>query len=376
MKFIVPQGTLIEALNIAGKCIVSKTVMPILEHYLFRIDGDKLQITGTTMEVFLTTSIDISSNNLKTAICIPANRLRGLIAALADQPLTFEIEEHGVAGTRALNVIVTAGKGRYVIPGGDPDNFPEMTNKSDITFKIKSDILLTGIRKTLFAASSDAARAFYGVQFMFSKNGLILTGTDGHVLSTFTLPVDIDSHKAFIVPPSVLSIIQSIPVYEEIEVIIDDKNIVFQISDDIILKSVLIDNKFPDWESVIPAQNEIEAVVNRAELISVFKRVTHFANQVSHTVRCRIDDKVFALGGSDDDFGQEGTDEVAHTFTGEEIEIGMNGHFSLSCLNKMECEHVYMSFSTPNRAILLREEHADPKEKNNLMLIMPQMLDR
>src|SRR4051812_3534574 len=96
MKFIVTSSNLLQALIITGKCIASRSIAPIYECYLFKINGNRLEITATNSEVFLTTSIEIESENVVKSIAIRATLLSNLIKTIPEQPIVFEIEENCV----------------------------------------------------------------------------------------------------------------------------------------------------------------------------------------------------------------------------------------------------------------------------------------
>lgn len=375
MKFLVPKSVLLHALNIANKAIAAKSIIPALDNFKFDISGDKLSITGSNNEVCITTGIDIVGGDFKKAISLGSAQLIGLVKDLPEQPIEFIIEERELNNKLVFNVTIKAGKGVYIIPAEDGNDYPEIINKNPIQFNVNADTLIKGIDKTLFAASTDQLRPeLTGIYVSFDGNKVTYTGTNAHILSTFTFDIDVESTSSFVIPAKVLSILPTIPHDDAFTVSLDKRSVVFQVSDDTTVKSVLIDSRYPDYLGIIPVNNSSELIVDRNELIGAIKRVSKFSDQITNVVQFSITDLSLQVTAENIDFGTEAKEELSHSFSGTDIIIGLGGKQILECLNKISTNEVYFYFSEPNRAVLLRESATDPSIKNNLMLIMPMFI--
>lgn len=208
MKFIVPKSVLLDALTIVGKAIASKSIIPVLDNYLFEIDSDTLKITGSNNEVSITTAIEISGRDFKKAISMPSAQLIGLVKDLPDQPIEFNIEERQLNKDIIHTIRIVAGKGKYTIPAEDGSYYPGIANENPVKFDFDAETLIKGIEKTLFAVSTDTLKpALTGIYISFADGKVTFTGTNAHILSTFTYDVATSSDKDFIIPAKVLSII-------------------------------------------------------------------------------------------------------------------------------------------------------------------------
>ena len=151
MKFIVSSNALLKHLQQISGVINTNTVLPILEDFLFEIDGKKLNIVSTDLETVMRVQMDVESKE-NGKICIPARILMDSLKNIPDQPLTFNIDKN-------FAVEITSDNGKYKVMGENPDNFPKEPVAGDAnSFTISSSALLNGINKTLFAVSSDDLR--------------------------------------------------------------------------------------------------------------------------------------------------------------------------------------------------------------------------
>ncbi|HEY1025322.1 MAG TPA: DNA polymerase III subunit beta [Sphingobacteriaceae bacterium] len=372
MKFSTSKSNLLAALSITGKCVSSRSIIPILDNYLFNIDGDTLEITGSSQDVSLTTIIDISGDGSKKLIAIPASRLIGLIQSLPEVEVCFEVIEIEGNKDTLITVEISAGKGKYTIASERGVDFPILKNTEQVTFEIASAEMLSGINKTLFACTVNGVESYGGLSLSFEENRVTYSGVNGHLISTFTYPVLVDSHKSFIVPVKPLAILKSVPLDEKVKISIDDKSIVFRLNANTVLKSVLSNSRYPDYKAVIPTSNSKELVVNRPELVASLRRVTQFANRVTDGIKIQIDSSGFTLIGEDTDFAQEAREALDHTYSGDPITILFNGNYLINCLSRLESDTVHLYMTEHNKPLIIREQPPAGSETSNLVLVAPQ----
>ena len=135
----------------------------------------------------------------------------------------------------------------------------------------------------------------------------------------------------------------------------------------------LIDERFPDYENMIPADNENHMSINRMEILNSLKRISIYANKTTNQVRLKITGSELQISAEDLDFSNEANERLSCEHDGEDIEIGFNARFLIEMLNNLDSKEITLQLSEPNRAGLIV-----PKEKNEnediLMLVMPVML--
>jgi DNA polymerase-3 subunit beta len=375
MKFIVSSGNLLQALNITGKCIGGKSIIPILDCFLFDVRENKLKVTASNNEVFLTTSLEIKNKGANVSIAVPAVQISGLIKSFADQPLAFEIKERRIENVLTYNVEIKSPTGTFKLPAENGEDYPAISDKDQASFKIPAHTLVNGIEKTLFAASTDQLNPkFCGVNLSFDSGKALFTATNQHILSTFSYTANIEFNRSLIIPTKVLSILLSSPKAEEIQVSIGSNSITFQLSEETTLKSLLINERFVDYQSIIPTNNESHMIIDRALMLSALKRVIQLSNTITKSVKLTLSEGQCAISAEDVDLGQNAHEELPCQYQSEQLSIGLIGNQVIECINKFDTQEAHFYFSAPNRAVIIRDHEVAPTDKQNLMLTMPIML--
>jgi len=136
----------------------------------------------------------------------------------------------------------------------------------------------------------------------------------------------------------------------------------------------LIDERYPDYENVIPVSNPNKLIINRAELLNSVRRISIYSNKTTHQVRLRLAGSELVVSAEDLDFSNEAKETLTCQYDGEDMEIGFNARFLLEMLSNIDSEEITLELSTPNRAGLLMPTQADENE-SILMLVMPVMLN-
>jgi DNA polymerase-3 subunit beta len=136
----------------------------------------------------------------------------------------------------------------------------------------------------------------------------------------------------------------------------------------------LIDERYPDYENVIPAQNPNKLVIDRYDFLSSVKRISIYSNKTTHQVRLRITGSELQISAEDLDFSNEANERLTCQYDGEDMEIGFNAKFLTEMLSNIDSDEISLELSTPNRAGLLMPSTND-EDESILMLVMPVMLN-
>jgi DNA polymerase-3 subunit beta len=236
---------------------------------------------------------------------------------------------------------------------------------------------LEAINKTIFAVSNDELRpAMSGVYVQLAEQSTTFVATDAHKLVRYRR-TDVSAEKptSIILPKKALTLLKSSLPSDDVNVSIEynNTNAFFQFGT-INLICRLIDERYPDYEAVIPRLNPNKLTVDRSLFLNTLRRVVIFANKTTHQVRLKISGSELHISAEDLDFSNEAHERLSCQFEGEDMEIGFNAKFLVEMLNNLNCEEVVLEMSTPNRAGLLvpavKEDHEDI-----LMLVMPVMLN-
>ena len=369
MKFSVSSSDLLKRLSVANGVIGTNTVLPILEDFLFSLDGSALRIVASNLETTVITSIEVSAEE-PGRVAIPAKILLDTLKALPEQPLTFQVEEN----TNAITL--TSAYGKYKLAGDSYEDYPDLPKDENAqSISLNSSLLLNALNKTLFATSNDELRmAMQGVYFQINENDLTFVATDAHKLVKYTFSgVGAAEATSFIVPKKGLSLLKNaIDSNNEIDLAFNKNNSFFRLGEtEIIIR--LIDAKYPDYNAVIPHDNANILTLDRGEFQSSLRRIAIYANKSTNQVVLNISEGSLTVSAQDLDFSNEATEQMTCEYNGSPMNIGFNAKFLIEMLNVLSVDQVKFKLSTPNRAGILVPSEQESNEEL-IMLVMPVMM--
>lgn len=374
MNFIVNSTALAKHLSRVAGAIPSKSMLPIIENFLFEVGENSLTISTTNLENSMQIKMAVESRGNAMKIAMPAKILQDVVKALPEQPLTFSVDEE------TFGIEINSDNGKYKISGENGENFPNIPTPAADTDSIHMPIpvLLKAVGKVLFAASSDEDRAaLNGMLFNLGEDGATFVATDAHRLVRYIRPdLTVSNPTKFVVPQKALQLIKSsLDASDNKEVtIFYTENNAFFVTDNLTMVCRLIDQKYPNYENVIPAENEKKLHIGKAELLSSLRRMNIFANKISHQVRFSLKENMLEISAEDLDYANEAKETLKCHYEGEDMDIGFNATFLMEIVSNVETANMMMEMSAPNRAGIVLPDVQDEGE-NILMLIMPIMLN-
>ena len=371
MKFIVNSSYLLKQLNAINGVITTNPVVPILENFLFEISGGILTITASDLQTSMMTELEVESKE-EGSIAMPAKILLETLRNLPEQPVNFTIEES------SYSIEISSDNGRYKLSGENATDFPRVPSVSDgFSVNIPSDVLGIAISSTIYATSNDELRpSMTGVFLKLDETNTTFVATDSHRLIRYRR-VDITSDMAhsMIIPRKALTLLRATLPSEVTNVTMEfnGSNAFFDFNK---IKMIcrLIDERYPDYENVIPADNENNITIGKAELLSSLKRIAIYANKTTHQVRLKITGSELMISSEDLDFSNEANERLVCEHDGEDIEIGFNAKFLIEMLGNISSDQITFKLSAPNRAGLIEPSNKNENE-DILMLVMPVMLN-
>ncbi|MFN5250180.1 MAG: DNA polymerase III subunit beta [Bacteroidia bacterium] len=371
MKFIAPSNELLQHLLTVNGAIMSKPLIPILENFLFDIKGGKLTIYSTDLETSMTTDMQVEAKE-DMRVAVPSKMAIETLRALPDQPVTFNIDNDN------FSIEVVSNKGHYKMAGLDGVDFPNLPEKSgDGSFIIPSNVLLRAISKTLFAAGNDELRLnLTGLYVELMNDSVNFVATDANKLVRFTrkdLKPGVEHN--FIIPKKPLNLLKTSLPNDDSPVQVDyNKTNVFFSFGETQLICRLLDEKYPDYKAVIPAENPNTLTVSRGDFLSSINRISIFASKTTHQVRLKITGSELQISAEDIEMANEAQERMNCEFEGDDMEIGFNARFIKDMLATLDGDQVQMKLSAPNRAGLIVPLENE-KDEEITMLIMPMMLN-
>lgn len=373
MKFNVSSSALLSALQSLSKVIASKNTLPILDSFLFHLEGTTLTITASDVETRLVTTVDVISAEGSGLFAIDAKRLLDPLKELSEQPLVMEINDDN------MTVNVAYENGKFNIPGQKGDAYPQQKplKESAVSLTLEAQILLNGINRAFFATADDELRpVMNGIYFDIQPECLIFVASDGHKLVRLcNLSVKAGTRASFILPKKPANLLRNLlgKTDENVTITFDENN-AYIITPTIEMVCRLIEGRYPNYDAVIPTDNPNMATIDRLSFLAGLKRVSVFSSQSSGLIKVELDENKLIVSAQDIDFSTSGDETIACQYTAPPLSIGFKASYLIDILMNMSSDNVVLQLADPSRAgVMVPTENEESEDL--LMLLMPMMLN-
>jgi DNA polymerase-3 subunit beta len=369
MKFSVSLGDFQKAILRVLPAIPPKSTLPVLEHIHCTLINNSLSMIASDQEMTISTSLECHAES-EGSVLIPARKLNELIKSLGSEG-TVEIDI-----SPNLDLTFTTSAGKFTMKGMDSNDYPmqPVFPEGESALFTSTDIMKIA-NKAMFAVSDDEYRpAMTGVLFQFRGNRVLGVATDSYRLARVTinasnLPEDLD----VIIPSRAMEILRKVD--SDVLMSVTRTHARFSLNNTTIITRI-IDERFPPYENVIPADNDKTAIVNQRELVNVIRRVALFTSSSSRQIKISLEPNILHIHGEDDESGSIADESIACEFYGaEHFEIGFNHKYLEEALQQLAIDGntmIRFSFSSANRATLIEPE---PGNNELLILVMPVRLN-
>lgn len=371
MKFIVSSSNLLKNVNLISGVINTNNTLPILDNFLFELEGNQLKITGSDLETTISTTLEVESTDT-SKIAIPSKILSDTLKTFPEQPLTFIQKEDNL-------MEIVSEQGNYQIALEAAEEYPKTPDIHDATItELKAGVLSEAISKTIFATGNDELRpVMTGVFFQAGTDNFRFVATDAHRLVKYTR-TDLNSEveAEYIMPKKPLNLLRNIlsGSNDDVNVEYNETNTRFTFQN-IILTCRLIDGKYPNYEAVIPKENPNVLTINRNLFLTSLKRVAIFSNKTTNQVRLKLSGSSLTINAEDVDFSSKAEERLPCDYNGSDMQIGFNSKFLIEILSNLESEDITLEMSEPSRAGIIKPVDGLEDGEDILMLVMPVMLN-
>ncbi len=368
MRLTISREKLQEGLNAVAASIPAKTTLPVLANILVETTDRGIKLSGTDLDIAVSTEITAEIETAG-AVTIPAKKLLEIARELPPAPVR-------IAAIGEQRITLECGRSKFKLLGLPRDEFPTFPSvKFDGTWRIKSGDLQNLITHTAFAVSTEESRPILnGVLWELRPTRMSMVATNGHRLAKMDLPITSDSAPSndLILPPKALEQVRRLfPAEEELEIGRGENHIGFR-SPFTAVYTRLIEGPYPNYEQVIPKDNDRVAIADKIALVSALKRMSVVASDQTHRIRLSFNSGMLKFSVQTPDLG-EAQDELPIRFTGDQLDIGFNASYLLEILRYIPTDDVRITLKAPERAATLEPEGwADPG--SYLCLVMPLRL--
>lgn len=366
MKITVSSKELNKRVQFLGGIIANTNTLPILDHFLFEIENNILKITASDLETTMSTTMPVDSEG-KKSVAIPAKLLIEVLKTFAEQPLIFTIKENNT-------IEISSENGIYEIAYLSADQYPKaVVLENPTSTLIPANVLAKGINKTIIAVAIDDTRpVICGILFQLSPTGLKLAATDGYKLVKYArTDVMSENQIDFIVPKKPLAILKGLlSGTDNVAIDYNLTNVIFEFADyNISIR--LIDGRYPNYEGVIPKENQNILIIDRYSFLQSVKRVNTFSNKSTHQIKLQIVGNELNISTEDVDYSNKANERLTCNYEGVDMEIGFNSKYLIEILGNLDSKEIQIEMSTPTRAgILTQIDGLEPGE-TIVNLVMP-----
>ncbi len=376
MEFKVNSKELEKLLNKIIPAVPTRTPMPILENFLFEIKNGQLIVYATDLEISLKSQLNIVSEE-NMSFVIPARLLYDIVRSLQETTIHFNVNERG-------QISLTTDNGVYKLSYLPADEFPEIPSfpeenaeNPDLNeLSIPGEVLRNALEKTAFAMSKEEMRpAMMGTLFEFGEDGLRFVATDGHRLANLLdKNIKTNFEEQYVIPEKAISVILKVLGEKDVKIYLSKSHVSFNLND-MELITRIIGQKYPDYKSVIPLENEFKLKFKTKELHNTIKRMMLFSPSNSRRVKFSVKENNLEISAEDPDQGAFAKESLMCEYKGDAIDIGFNSTYVNDVLSHMaEEENLIFKLHSPTKAVII----VPVEEKENLdlmMLLMPVRLN-
>jgi len=329
MEFVIKQNALKEVLGFVQGVVERKSTIPVLSNILIESLGENaIRIVGTDLDVTIRCDAEADIKR-PGAMCIQARKLFDLSRLLQSDDVTFKKEENEW-------VNVTAGRGKFRLAGVSREQFPEIPIFKSAPLKLPAEIFNHFIQHTSFAITNEQSRfTLSGAKFMLSDGKARMVTTDGHRLAFIERHLDEQTEgtmDALIPKKALLELVKiSRDADGDVSFGEDQNHIYFELEGRLLITRKLSGN-FPNYEMVLPKDNDKIAVFDLDEMKGAVRRVSLMADERNRSLRLTVREGEIELSAQSSEEG-EGNEVVPADYTGEEMQLGFNWQYLQEFLN-------------------------------------------
>jgi DNA polymerase-3 subunit beta len=350
MKFSVAKEIVLDELQLLQGIVEKRNTMPILANILVQATGDRVEMTGTDLEVGLKTHFEAGVEE-PGSVTVSGKKIFEIVKSLPEEK-TIVFEEND-----DLMMEISSGKSQFKVLCLPKEDFPQVPEgKFEKKISLPGDVFREMIDRVYFAIAQEQRYYLNGALLILKNNTVELVSTDGHRLSYasgFVEGLEIDDEKRVIVAKKSLGELRKMT-DEGIEFDADENNLFFRVGNRVLI-SRIIESKFPNFEAVIPKDNPHVVQVAKDIFTQAIRRVSLLSTERSRGIKFSVSRGNLKLFSSNPEIG-EARDDLEIDYQGEDLEIGFNSQYLLDFLTSVNSERVRLELKDENSAAIMRPD--------------------
>jgi len=374
MRIAVDRANLLRSLGRVHRIVERRNTVPILSNILLEArekDGAGLiclKSTDLDLEVTEETAAAVEQPGATT---IPAYLLYDIVRKMPEGgEIALSLDNEGKFVTLA------SGRSSFRLETLPRADFPELSAEGfSHSFKLPAGQLKYLIESTQFAASTEETRYYLNGIYLHvleaeGAHKLRAVATDGHRLAC----VEVEAPAEAVTMPGIIVPRKTVGELQKLLGEMGEAEIVMQLSDAkirlsmgaVVLTSKLIDGVFPDYQRVIPLNNDKKLAVKRAEFVSAVDRVSTIAADRGRAVKLALAADTVKLTVHNPDSGTA-EDAISASYEADPMEIGFNSRYLLDIAGQLAGEDIIFMLADSGAPTLIR----DNADSRALYVLMP-----
>jgi DNA polymerase III subunit beta len=368
MQFVVGKGSLLKELNLLQGIVEKKSTIPILSNVLIETtDKSAITLIATDLDVSLQTECAAESSS-PGSIVLQARKLFDIVRSLPEAEISFTKEDNDW-------VKVVCASSQFRIVGQAKEHFPSTPKSEKAGMMIQSAVMNGLINRTAFAITQEESRyALNGALLLLSEGKLQMVATDGHrlALASSNIADERADNLRVIIPKKTLIELAKLTagVEEDLELSRDENHLYFEIQNRH-LTSRMLAGQFPNYDLVLPKNNDKTITLNVDKVSQAIKRVALMADERSHGVKVDLASGKLSITSQSADVG-EAKEEIPLDYAGENLSIGFNAQYLLDFLAVVGTDEVSIELKDEQSPALMRPSGEDASEYK--YVVMPMRL--
>ena len=374
MKLTIERAALLKALGHVQSVVERRTTIPILSNVLLRAEvAGRLSLSATDMDLEIVERVPARVER-EGRTTVPAHTLYDIVRKLREGA-QVELETSGERN----EMVLRSGRSTFTLACLPPEDYPVMSaGELPHQFTLSAAELRMLIDRTCFAISTEETRYYLnGIYLHATKSNEVpvvrAVATDGHRLARveMTAPEGAAGMPGIIVPrKTVLELRKLVDEGEdEVQVALGETKIRCAIGE-AALTSKLIDGTFPDYDRVIPVNNDKILDVECKEFADAVDRVSTISTERSRAVKLALDRGNLVVSATSPENGTA-VEELEVRYQNTPIEIGFNSRYLLDITEQIEGEYVQFQMADAGSPTIVRDAAPEANGANALYVLMP-----
>lgn len=366
MNIRVNKSEFVKGLLVGGSFAGRTKFLPILDCVKIKVKNGSMVIVSSDNENAISKRIFGVESDGEVSFCAGYKSLLSYVKLIKSEFIDLVVDDE------VKNLEVKHDKGSLSLPLSDASEFPSMQPDENAVYISMDSALLNNwiVDGQVFVGNDELRPVMGAIYFYCDKGELGVCSSDGHYMFTDFVSSELEDFNFMLNKGAFKAVCDVCKDSDIVKVNIGTKNIKFS-SDDYFVLVRTIESKYPNFKSVFPKNNPINAKLLKKDLVDAINRCKLGANQTTCLVKLNISSMNLEVSAQDLDFNIKSVENMLVEANGS-IVIGFHAEKLLAVLGCIGTEYVNIELSESSRAGLFKE---DDENSHKLLLLMPMLLN-